>query len=148
MVNGVWVDPKYRGTRAAILLMDSLTGWASSNGMRSMEGYVTKTNERALRFYRKCGFEITEETIILERDPSIVSVLIRKNLSANQPSQTTPASAGGAIGHNACRACNAYRTLPAQDGCSRRLTTRFRSRPLHRRTLATRPPVCFHHYRC
>lgn len=93
VINGVWVDPRRRGTDAARSLLDSLTGWASAIGMRTVEGYVTQNNGRALAFYRKCGFEITEETIALERDPSVVSALIRKKLDFIPSSQATPRSA-------------------------------------------------------
>ncbi len=93
VVNGVWVDPICRGTGAAISLMDSLASWATSIGMQTMEGYVTRNNERALAFYRKYGFEITEVTTSLERDPSIVSVLIRIKLDANQTLDSTSVSA-------------------------------------------------------
>ena len=92
-VNSVWVDPAYRGTEAAKMIMDCLKDWASSIGLTQMEGLVTSTNERALGFYKKYGFEVTNETETLERDPSVVSVLIRMKIDANQSCHTTKASA-------------------------------------------------------
>jgi len=58
----VWVAPEYRGTSAAWDLMDSLFTWAAKNRFRRIIAGVTEVNTRAVKFYVKYGFSITEES--------------------------------------------------------------------------------------
>jgi RimJ/RimL family protein N-acetyltransferase len=37
--------------------MDAVFNWAGSNGFKTIRAEVIKTNSRALRFYKKYGFD-------------------------------------------------------------------------------------------
>ena len=56
----VWVAPKYRGAGLAARILDTVIHWGKENGFRTILAGVTKDNERALRFYQKHGFEVTD----------------------------------------------------------------------------------------
>lgn len=55
----MYVLPEYHRTGAAAKLMDAGLAWASSCGAQSVWLGVNRHNERARRFYRKHGFEVT-----------------------------------------------------------------------------------------
>lgn len=52
----VWISPEHRNGSLATELMDTVFGWAASNGFDTIRAEVTSVNGRALRFYEKCGF--------------------------------------------------------------------------------------------
>jgi ribosomal protein S18 acetylase RimI-like enzyme len=56
----VWVSPEGRGGNVAIDLMNAIFAWAVSNGFETVRAEVTRNNSRALRFYEKCGFVMTD----------------------------------------------------------------------------------------
>ena len=56
----VWVAPEYRGTGAAVNILDVVFRWAGENGFRTIIAGVTKVNTRALQFYRNNGFILTD----------------------------------------------------------------------------------------
>ena len=60
----VWVSPEYRSKGVAIDIMDAVFRWAGENGFRTVLAIVAKGNERALRFYRKYGFNFADGTSI------------------------------------------------------------------------------------
>lgn len=55
-------DASVRGTGAAAALVERMVTDCRDAGMRSIEAAVVKENLRAVRFYRRLGFEITDET--------------------------------------------------------------------------------------
>ena len=59
----VWVSPEYRGTSVAWELMDAIFKWAGENKFRKIVAGVMKANTRALRFYTKYGFTVTNESL-------------------------------------------------------------------------------------
>ena len=71
----VWVAPEYRGKRVAWDLMDAIFEWAGDNSFRTITATITKGNTRALRFYRKYGFALADETSL---DGSDGVVLVRE----------------------------------------------------------------------
>ena len=71
----VWVAPEYRGKRVAWDLMDAVFEWAGDNSIRTITATITKGNTRALRFYRKYGFALADETSL---DGSDGAVLVRE----------------------------------------------------------------------
>jgi RimJ/RimL family protein N-acetyltransferase len=75
----VWVAPDYRGTGAARDLMDTVFDWAADNTFRVIIARIRNGNTRALRFYRKYGFAVTNEPSLSNSDE--VS-LVRKVESA------------------------------------------------------------------
>ena len=64
----VWVAPEYRGTGAARDLMDAVFEWAGNNIFRAIVARITNGNARALRFYRKYGFALTNEASLNSSD--------------------------------------------------------------------------------
>jgi len=58
----VWVSPEYKGTKVIWDLMDTIFKWAKEHNFHNVVAGVTKANARALKFYIKYGFSITEET--------------------------------------------------------------------------------------
>ena len=53
-----------------------------ANKMNQMEGYVAENNLRARAFYRKMGFEETDERIDVIYELSAREILIRKELES------------------------------------------------------------------
>lgn len=53
---GLYVDPAYRGSHVAQLLMEHAYDWAMRHNFRVMQLYVTAANHPARRFYEKQGF--------------------------------------------------------------------------------------------
>lgn len=53
----MWVAPAQRGGPAAGTLLAAVERWASGRGARTLVAGVTAGNDRALAFYRKCGYE-------------------------------------------------------------------------------------------
>jgi len=64
----MWVEPDYRGSNAATLLVQSLLDWAKTVGIESVELGVTDGNSRAIQFYENCGFQPTGEAIDIDRE--------------------------------------------------------------------------------
>lgn len=56
----VWIAPGYRGTKAAEILLEGLLGWTEESQISILEAKVIRGNDRALKFYLRQGFEITE----------------------------------------------------------------------------------------
>ena len=53
----VWVSADHRGSSVAAELLDHIFEWASHHDFRLVRAQVTPGNSRALRFYKKYGFE-------------------------------------------------------------------------------------------
>ena len=73
----VWVSPEYRGTGAAVTLLDAVFDWARENGFRRILANVTRTNDRALRFYLRYGFKL-----FIESSPEIPENLLLMEIKA------------------------------------------------------------------
>jgi GNAT superfamily N-acetyltransferase len=58
----VWVAPEYRGTGVARDLMDVVFEWAGNNIFRAIVARIANGNTRAVRFYRRYGFALTDES--------------------------------------------------------------------------------------
>jgi ribosomal protein S18 acetylase RimI-like enzyme len=56
----VWVAPEYRSRGVAFDLLDAVFQWAGENGFRIITATITKGNTRALKFYRKYGFDLVD----------------------------------------------------------------------------------------
>lgn len=76
----VWTAPAWRGKGVTQKLIEPLFAWARAANLPIMEGWVTAHNERALGFYRKAGFELTNENCPLRWGPTVQQILIRKKL--------------------------------------------------------------------
>lgn len=78
----VWVAPEFRSKGVALSLLDAVFEWAGVNGFRSIRATITKSNTRALRFYEKCGFSLTDE---VSPDGPDYTILTKK---VEQPDRT------------------------------------------------------------
>ncbi len=65
----MWVAPSHRGTGVAAGLVDAVLSWAHGVGARTIALWVTKDNERAMRFYERAGFAVTGDVQPLPSDP-------------------------------------------------------------------------------
>ncbi len=70
----VWISPQFRGRGVAVKLIDAIFEWAKTNRFQRVRATITKGNERALQFYRKCGFVFANESSLDPED----SVLIKQ----------------------------------------------------------------------
>lgn len=67
----------------ALDLMDAVFQWAGENGFRRIIATITKGNTRALRFYRKYGFDLADGASLDGPDDLIVMKEI--NVEQNAP---------------------------------------------------------------
>jgi ribosomal protein S18 acetylase RimI-like enzyme len=58
----VWVDPSVRRTGLATRLVEAIADWARKCGARTLQLWVTETNEPAKNLYRRLGFVETGES--------------------------------------------------------------------------------------
>jgi RimJ/RimL family protein N-acetyltransferase len=79
----VWVAPEFRSKGVALDLMDAVFQWAGENGFRRIIATITKGNTRALRFYRKYGFDLADGASLDGPDDLIVMKEI--NVEQNAP---------------------------------------------------------------
>ena len=63
----VWVEPTHRGTELAACLMAYLWTWATENDYDNVVAEVNNDNARAIGFYQKQGFAVSEELQSLRR---------------------------------------------------------------------------------
>jgi ribosomal protein S18 acetylase RimI-like enzyme len=68
----VWVSPEYRSKGVAADIMDTVFRWAGENGFRAIRATISKGNERALRFYRKYGFNVLDGASLEGPDPVLI----------------------------------------------------------------------------
>jgi len=61
----MWVAPAFRGTGTAAALVEQVEKWAREQGAATLTLGVQMPNDRAMAFYRKCGFE-TYQGILLQ----------------------------------------------------------------------------------
>jgi RimJ/RimL family protein N-acetyltransferase len=64
----MWVAPSVRGTGASEQLVSAVIAWAQSEGARHIRLDVIKANDRARRFYERCGFRETGQRTRDETD--------------------------------------------------------------------------------
>src|SRR5205807_820604 len=65
----MWVAPTHRGGGVAGELLDAALAWAKGAGARTVALWVTRGNDRALRFYERAGFSVTGDVQPLPSDP-------------------------------------------------------------------------------
>ncbi len=56
----MWIAPEHRGGPLASELLGALLDWAALQGFERIRAEVTPGNQRALRFYQKCGFRLMD----------------------------------------------------------------------------------------
>lgn len=77
----VWVAPEYRGTRIAWNLMDTVFMWSTENRFETIIAQVTRSNIRAIRFYRKYGFMMSDEVPLDNSD----TVILTREIESKHP---------------------------------------------------------------
>ena len=87
----VWVDPGFRGKGLAEGLITFISDWAKIARIVVLTAEVDMHNPRAQAFYRKIGFELSDEQPSLVQDHTKSRIPIRKILkvrkSESQPNQ-------------------------------------------------------------
>lgn len=78
---GMFVAPSVRGGDVGPRLIGEVEAWAAARGHHALYLHVTTSLARSRAFYRKVGFVDTDETITMDRDPSIELVTMRKDLA-------------------------------------------------------------------
>ncbi len=63
-IQSLFILPEHRGTGLVRLLLDHITVVAKAHGALDVRLYAHNANERALRAYRRCGFEVAPYTIM------------------------------------------------------------------------------------
>jgi ribosomal protein S18 acetylase RimI-like enzyme len=59
----VWVSPDFRGGEVACELLDAIFRWCKENGIRKVFATIRAGNDRAVKFYRKYGFDFAHSAI-------------------------------------------------------------------------------------
>ena len=67
----MWVDPGFRRAGVGKALIDAVTDWATSRGVRELKLMVTSVNRGAIAFYQRLGFRMSGKTGPYPNDPEI-----------------------------------------------------------------------------
>jgi GNAT superfamily N-acetyltransferase len=76
----MWVAPAHRRAGIAANLVEAVVGWASDNNATSVEFWVTRGNQAAVRLYEAAGFRATGEYQPLPSDPCKDELRMRRAL--------------------------------------------------------------------
>lgn len=76
----LWVNPANRGGLVAGKLIEKIFFWARTHKLMYLSAWVSKGNERAIRFFRKYGFNLTNETKPFRVGSDLVSCLMTKRI--------------------------------------------------------------------
>ena len=63
-VDGIAVDPDYRGQGVGTAMMAAFESWAGGQGLSMIRLEVVDTNARAQKLYRRLGFEVLREQTV------------------------------------------------------------------------------------
>jgi len=77
----MWVDPEYRGSSAASLLVDELLSWAKESGFAAVSLNVTDSNARAIKFYENQGFHDTGEKVEVDFGRNLRGIRMTRKLA-------------------------------------------------------------------
>lgn len=94
LISNVGVLPEYRGRGVARSLMDAAIDTARRKGGRVITLQVRSQNERAYRLYRRLGFQLMEQTVVLDRVAGKVPSLVAPTIPLRP---WTPADADRAL---------------------------------------------------
>jgi GNAT superfamily N-acetyltransferase len=68
----MWVDPSYRRGGVGSKLIDAVSIWAKSRGLRELKLMVTAVNPGAIKFYERIGFRMSGVSQPYPNDPAIM----------------------------------------------------------------------------
>jgi GNAT superfamily N-acetyltransferase len=77
---GMFVDPAKRGRGIGVMLVEAVAAWARARADTRLYLWVTSTNDPAIALYAKCGFRRTGEIRPRPHSPSIVELLMVRDL--------------------------------------------------------------------
>lgn len=78
----MWVAPERRATGVGDALVDAVKDWCRARGVRTIELWVTETNEPARLLYQRHGFEPTDNWQPLPSDRSLDEVQMTARIDA------------------------------------------------------------------
>lgn len=84
-VMALWVDPAHRRRGLAVALLDAVAAWAADEGARTVSLWTVEGNEAAGEAYRRSGFEPTDVSMPLARDPGVVEHRWVRSLDRQPP---------------------------------------------------------------
>lgn len=76
----MWVSPAQRRAGIAAELVDAVVRWAHHTGATTVELWVTRGNDAALRLYEAAGFRLTGTQQPLPSDPCKDELRMRRTL--------------------------------------------------------------------
>ena len=76
----MWVAPAQRRARVAAKLLEAVVGWAGETDGTSVELWVTRGHEAAVKLYQAAGFRATGEHRPLPSDPCKDELRMRRVL--------------------------------------------------------------------
>jgi ribosomal protein S18 acetylase RimI-like enzyme len=79
------VAPEVRRQGVGARLLADVESWARHRGAREIWLEVTEVNLPAIKFYQRCGFEFTGNTIPYPNDPSIRELEMIRRLTDHRP---------------------------------------------------------------
>lgn len=85
----VWVSASARGKGLGKRLMDTVFEWANQNGYKRIIATISNTNQRALGFYSKCGFEVISKA---EGEVRMIKETKSKRADHSTPNLAPPTS--------------------------------------------------------
>ena len=76
----MWVSPTHRRTGIAATLIDAVMRWADETGAPTVELWVTRGNDAAVRLYETAGFSLTGDHQPLPSDPCRDELRMRRRV--------------------------------------------------------------------
>jgi ribosomal protein S18 acetylase RimI-like enzyme len=70
-VVSMWVAPQVRKQSVGRRLLNEIDAWATKHGVSEIMLHVTEGNTPAIECYRRCGYELTGQTIPYPNDPQL-----------------------------------------------------------------------------
>lgn len=80
----MWVDPSYRGSSAATMLVEELLRWAKGSEFAEVNPVVSESNARAIRFYEKLGFQDTGEKVEVDANRDLIGIRMAQEIGKPQ----------------------------------------------------------------
>lgn len=77
----MWVDPDHRRSGVGAALVEAVAEWAGRRRARSLELWVTESNESARSLYTRQGFVATDQSKPLPSNPALREVLMVRELA-------------------------------------------------------------------
>lgn len=83
-----WIDREHRGGFVAGKLIEEIFSWAKKYNFKCLKAWINTRNERAIRFFRKYGFELTTKTQPFQSGSDQMSCLMTKQIIVEKSDYT------------------------------------------------------------